>query len=164
MSEFKQITSIQRYKVGRDLSHPVGAQAISRLLTDVPQFDELRIIFSWEPGIELGSSQPGWTDRPLKGVRTHFGFHEVLKIHYQLQCGWEVWVSPVKRTDKFRIQTCICEIGLPEAANWLAQSRPETWFEGRRVLQLGIDENSTELCFLETHNQWVVDSRIVSLR
>jgi len=146
---------------GKALSYPIQAQQISYLLRDVPMYDELSLCFSKECGLGLGVRVPGCSTRYLKKPSHELlKFKELLNLGYG-PLGWQIWVHAVGRERKYLANKALAECGLVKLKTWLFEEKSETWYEGRRVLQVGANEEIDELCFLETHNDGIISKEIM---
>ena len=158
-----EILPYTKYKIAKHLAHPIGFEIIDKALSDCSRSGELLLLFTDDSGKEIGRHQPGWNNKYLQGPQKIFGFVEVLKIYCASTTGCSLTVRPVERQKKSLTRRALVEVGLGKAVNWISQERPETWFEGRRVLQLGLDAEMTRMCFFETHDARVVGNRVVPL-
>lgn len=114
-------------------SYPLGAKAISEALAGVPQWDHLKIDFSFFWGFAK--------DR-IPGVP-----YQVFTVAYSgyREPEWTIWVCPVLRTLKHEIQTKLIAEALPKARKWLESCPNWTNREGGHRLTFFFDELSNEL-------------------
>ena len=138
--ELVVIPTMSKAKISRDLSYPVGAEAISRAVEGVPQHSLLRLQFHY------------WGDNSLRR-----GEYEFLRVeylngvtpphHYPVtplyfrppQYQWEIVVQPVPRVHRHRIKTYILESALGEIREWLVQ-RGDFVQNGSDILAFFYDE------------------------
>lgn len=149
-----------RDKTGKHLAHPVGAEIVSELLRDVPSFENLSLRFCGESGGRIGLFQPGFSMRYLKSDAGSIfpNFTEFLRVAWSENSSWSVRIYPVPTTDKSHFSELLRSIALPQVAGWLSEDRPDTWFEGHHVLQIGASVDGNEVAFLETHGDRIVKS------
>ena len=147
-----------REKIGKHLTHPVGAEIVSELLRDVPSFGNLSLRFCRESGRKIGIFQPGFSLRYLKSDAGNalLGFTEFLRVAWSEYSSWSVLVFPVPTTNKALYSELHRSIAMPQVANWLSAKRPDTWFEGHHVLQIGASNDGSEVALLETHGDRIV--------
>jgi len=151
-------------KIGKDLSYPVTAKILSEALTDSPVFNELVANYHKEPGQRLGVFVPGWRLRYLKGASGDvLDCYEVLSCSYLTSTGWTIRVNAVKKEKKYSIARILKEIALPFLWSWLSETKQPSWYEGQRVLQIGIDSGCRKICFFETHNDRIVSKKRYSI-
>ena len=108
-------------KIPHTLSYPIGAEAISSALKDVPQFGDLTLQFSL------------W--KFLRPDQTHV--YTVLVLNYSRAAGsltsgeldlkwpeprWTIMVRPVPRNRRHLIKTRLEEEALPFARRWLMET------------------------------------------
>ncbi len=91
-------------------------------------------------------------------------FSEVLSVGYSsYQDEWRIKINSVEGSKKSFIKAVLKQVALPEVVKWLVKERVDTWFEGRHVLQFGINDTLKDVCFFETHNQWLVENRVMPI-
>jgi hypothetical protein len=126
------------------LSFPIGTEAISAFLKDVPQFGSLDLVFSADPMrsvtrfrrvIEADKPHPvlraqfvRWEKKPSIGDESW--------LQEYLQGKWSLWVYPVRRILKPKAKQALVSQGLPRIAEWLALDRPPSWYFGRKSCEV----------------------------
>ena len=126
MEEIQQIVirTLSRTKISRNLSYPIGAEAISEMLASVSQFTELKLLFYSSKfhtplrsrdyefiRVEyLNNARPGekWPVGNLYGRPQ--------------QSQWEIAVQPVPRVFRRRIKEYIVDSAVPISSR---SQRPE---------------------------------------
>ena len=96
----KIIKTTFKQKIGKNVSYPLGAKELSKQLEDVPQFNNLSLVFRKEFGLHLGIFVPGWSLRYLKGNagRTLLGFREIIRCTLRDE-EWKITINTIlKRT------------------------------------------------------------------
>src|SRR5271166_3169519 len=136
-----------RDKLPRGLSHPVGAEVISRALWGCPHYDELWIAFGSRP-LPLYPPSAEFADFRL-------AFSVVCNHH---TASWYLSVPAVPSKERASARQLLIAVGLPGVRDWLCQQRAETWYEGFRLLQVGFAVEPLRLCFVESLNHRVVSS------
>ena len=134
------IPTQKRMPIAKDLSYPVGAEIISRLLEGVPQYEVLKIYFvAYETAATIGrritNGKPVvifearyYHHRPsLNRARSFREFEE-----------WELRVQPVPRENKFEARLMLVDEGLQRIRLWLTRPRPPVWHEGVKRCRLQI--------------------------
>jgi hypothetical protein len=136
------IPTSQRWQLPKRLAYPIGAEEISRLLQDAPQYSQLSIWFTyfgyaddfragkptsvfWADYYSLpdyGASMPRRTNRP----------------DYYCE-EWKLHVGPCPREKKALARKLLSEEGIPKIARWLTTPRPETWHSGYHSCTIRID-------------------------
>ena len=140
-SPMRLIRTSSRPTLRRGLSHPVGAEAISRVLAGCPQFDELSILFLDKPTL----LHPNPTECP--------DFASAFSVHFNAAwAGWGLNVSAVPSTVRNTVRQLLETTGLPGVGEWLARPRPETWYEGHRQFEVGYAVAPPRVCFVESQN------------
>lgn len=110
----------------------------------------------------MGLFVPGWNGRYMKGEsRDLLGFRRVISATYSKPLEkWTVNLKAVEIKDNKQIKKFLIEIGLPLLRYWLESERQETWYNGHHHLQIGLNENLTEYCVWETHNDRTMEKKI----
>ena len=145
-------------RLPKGLSHPLGAELLSRSLSGVPQRSDLGLHFNAIPSHGLGWATPGQGLHTLRGNagRSLLRFREVLYCGYWPPGFWSIGTFPVPSADRSRARTILVDLALPRLAEWLGADRPPTWQIPQRVLQFGIREDWCELGILETQNDRIL--------
>ena len=105
-----------RYKtrLPRELTYPIGAEALSEQLDGVPQFSEFRLCFS-----DLVSA---WKSK-FQRIIAEGADYEIVAAH--LWSPFDIYVYPVKRELKHLAKEALFSHGLPKMREWLLrQSSP----------------------------------------
>lgn len=110
----------------------------------------------------MGIFNPAKGFRQLKGnARELISYRNIISLSYLVFS--DIWVIrlyfvplEISRRQKVFIQ----ETGLQLMKNWLNQEKPQTWFEGHRYFQIGINEDLTKYCIFETQNNHIIDKQI----
>jgi len=145
LGEIVLIPTSFKSKNPHTLSYPIGAEAISSALKDVPQFENLTLQF--------------WLWKFLRPDQTHV--YSVLILNYsraarslhttkdqlkysQLEPRWTIMVRPVPRNRRHLIKTKLEEEALPFARRWLMETgmRDEV---GGLTLAFSFDEETEML-------------------
>jgi hypothetical protein len=109
-------------KIAHTHSYSIGAEAISKALAGVPQFEGLELTF-WDYQF-----QPHATSYKVLDIayRNLGGFHSASKDMIEsgyLDEKWNIHVKPVPRSQRRAIQTDLLERGLPFVKKWLTENR-----------------------------------------
>jgi len=142
-----------RNKLPKGLSYPLGAELISTLLANVPQYDELWISFSksgWMSIEAIGGA--------LGAASYMLSFSASL---YFISPSYRLRVPAVPSEYRQTIRVSLIEYGLPKVRAWLVAPRPQTWCSGDRCIDVGIVPDTGATCFIETHNRRVVSFKKV---
>ncbi len=135
MEDIEQVVipTLSRSKIARNLSYPVGAEAISTALASVPQLAELRLLF-----YSSKFRSPLRTNRfeflrveYLNGARSGEKWPISNLFDRPPQSRWEISVQPVPRILRHPIREYILDSALPQVEHWL--------LERTRLLQRGSD-------------------------
>jgi hypothetical protein len=147
MEEIQQIVipTLSRVKIARNLSYPVGAEAISTALASVQQLTELKVLFyssKFHPPLRsnvyeflrveyLNNARPGeeWPVGNLYGRPP--------------QSRWEIAVQPVPRVLRHQIGQYILDSALPQMRQWLTE-RTQLLQQGSDLLAFLYDGETNE--------------------
>jgi hypothetical protein len=141
-----------RDKLTRGLSHPVGAEAISRALRGCPCYDELWIAFGSRP-LPLHPA-------PAACAGFRLAFAVVANGHSP---SWHLSVAAVPSAERAVVRQLLVSVGLPQAREWLCRPRPQTWHEGLRLFQVGYAVGPVRVCFVESLNRRVIGSSVTEV-
>jgi hypothetical protein len=133
------LVPLNKPKLPSYLSLPVGAEAISACIKDVPQFGSIELIFRADPLLSatrfrhlVEADQPHavlraesvrWEKKPSIGGDEYQEY---------LRGKWRLWAYPVRRALKAEARQLLVAQGLPRMAEWLALDRPPSWYFGRK--------------------------------
>ncbi len=147
------------------LTHSIGAKQISESLSKIGVYNDLSIYFDKEKGRRMGLFVPGWSGRYMKGEsRDLLGFWNVISGTYSKPLNqWTLNLKPVAIKDNKQIKKFLIEMGLPLLRNWFETERPETWYNGYRQFQIGLNEDLTEYCIWETQNDRTIEKKTNSV-
>ena len=139
-----------RDKLPRGLSHPVGAEVLSHTLHECPRYNLLWLAFG---------------SKPLCVASTARDFRE-FRLALIVVCNTAtkpyLKVPAVPSAERALARELLITIGLPGVRNWLCLPRPATWFEGKRLFQVGYTLEPSRVCFIETLNDRVIAQSIVA--
>jgi hypothetical protein len=139
-----------RDRLPRGLSHPAGAEAVSRALAGCPRYDELWIAFGPKP-LPLHP-----TPDDTAGFRLAFAV-----CCNSRPGGWYLSVPAVPSGERAAVRRLLVTTGLPAARGWLCRPRPPTWHEGLRLFQVGYALAPPRACLVESLNRRVVGCSVV---
>jgi hypothetical protein len=145
MEDVKSIIIPTRFKakISHELSFPIGAEKLSKALSDTPQFMDLVLHFSsdrWRNvrfncypciAIEHSSRNADMADRFVDSAGNPL-FNE-----------WMLNIFPVPRMHRHRVQQYIIDQALPEVREWL-RKRGEMQQPGEESLKFLFDEEKDE--------------------
>lgn len=139
-----------RDKLPRGLSHPVGAEIISRALAGCPQYNKLWISFSAKP-VPLFPA-------PVECADFRLAF---LAGYNSLSGNWSLGVPAVPSKERNAVRQLLMETGLSGVREWLCRPRPATWYEGFRTFEVGYAIEPLRVCFVESLNDRMIGSAVV---
>ncbi len=152
-------------KIGKEFTHSLGSKRISELLYEIDIYDKLSISFDKSEGGRMGLFVPGFNLRYLKGSSKELlDFRTIIVgIYSSVADKWFINLKPVAVAENKKIKPFLIEIGIPVLRKWFESEKPESWYSGHRYYQIGINQNLTEYCILETRNDLVIDKKIVKI-
>ncbi len=130
----------------KEHSYPIGAQAISDALVDVPQFAHLDISFYTLCKIP-DDNCPHFLVLAAEYRHWHVGLSAA---NFMIENGWyeprwHLVVYAVPRNIRRDINNVLFDSGLPIVAEWLSESRTDTWLDSSHCLELEFNPQSSEL-------------------
>lgn len=145
----------------KGFTHSIGAKQISESLNGIGIYNDLSISFDKEKGHRMGLFVPGWNGRYMKGEsKDLLSFWSVISGTYSKPLDkWTINLKAVEIENNKRIKKFLIEIGIPLLRNWFESEKSETWFSGHRHFQIGLNENLTEYCTWETHNDRTIKKK-----
>jgi hypothetical protein len=140
-----------RDKLAAGLSHPVGAESISKALAGCPIYDQLWTAF----GSKLLPVRPA----PADAGDFRLAFTVVCNNN-----SGDTYLSVPAVPSEVRtvVRQVLTVRGLPAVQDWLCQARPATWREGFRTFQVGYALNPLRVCLVESLNDRVVSSSVAA--
>jgi hypothetical protein len=110
-----------RSKIAHTLSYPIGAEAISLLLKEAPQFAEFEVTFygSWGDKYRSADAHKVLTigyRKSANSISTSSTEYSQRRLNRQ----WQIIVHPVDRVQKYLIKQKLIA-ALPQAMPWLQQ-------------------------------------------
>jgi hypothetical protein len=142
------IRTALRDRLPRGLSHPVGAEAISRALAGCPRYEELWTAF--------GSKALPLHPAPAGAADFRLAFTVVCNYHTDT---WYLSVPAVPGDERAAARRVLLTVGLPGVREWLCRPRTETWHGGFRTFQVGYALRPLRALFVESLNHRVVGSQ-----
>ncbi len=148
------IPTTYKGRLGKGLSHPLGAEVVSAALSGISLWPALELHFNSKPKHGFGLFTPGGDLHYLRGNagKELLGFKEVLYCGFWKPGFWTIGTFPVASGHRARARQALCDFALPAIRAWLSEDRPESWMHPQRVLQFGLDEGLSEMGILETRN------------
>ncbi|NUP12306.1 MAG: hypothetical protein HOW73_40185 [Polyangiaceae bacterium] len=122
------IPTKDREQISRNLSYPLGAEAISEALRDSPQFPQLSISFYARP--QSGPVDPECIILAGIGCRG--------------RDDWSIWVSAVPSDLAAQARRFALQHGLQYLRSWLQRRRDDTWFLHWHRCAMAIDPITNE--------------------
>jgi hypothetical protein len=108
-----------RSKIAQTLSYPIGAEAISAVFREAPQFAEFEITFRGAWGIkhQAADAQEVLTIAYSRSANS-ISMSNSERSQQRLDGKWEIFVLPVNRVQKHLIKEKLIA-ALPQALPWL---------------------------------------------
>ena len=148
--ELVVIPTMSKAKISRDLSYPIGAEAISRAVERVPQFPLLRLQFYLGSDHFLRRGNYEFLRAEYLNNSTPVDEYPVSHLYKRPpQYQWEIVVQPVPCVHRHRIKTYIVESALGEIREWLVQ-RAEYGQNGCEVSRFSMMRSWTSFRFAES--------------
>ncbi|WP_146191808.1 hypothetical protein [Algibacter marinivivus] len=143
-------------------THSIGTKQVSELLSGIELYDELSISFDKEKGHRMGLFVPGWSGRTMKGEsKDLLNFWRIISVNYSKNLDkWTINLKAIESGKNKQVKKFLIEIGIPLLRKWLETEKTETWFSGSRYFIIGLNENLTEYCTWETHNDRTIKKKI----
>ncbi len=157
-----ELIKSHRSKTSKELTHVLGSKQISELLNGIKIYKDLSLWFNKEEGAKMGLFVPGWNLRYLKGSSKELlNFNTIITGNYSTSMDkWSIILYPVKVENSKLTKGFLLKIGMQLLRNWFESEKTETWFIGSRYFQIGMNDNRTEYCILETQNDRIINKTI----
>ena len=120
------IRTCLRMRLTRSLSYPLGAEAISQALADIPQYSDPWIAFNNHP-MTMGYGSP----------KELAGFNQVISAQWYRHGGWSLTVFAIRSEVRAVGKSLLLTDGLTPVCDWFRTERSETWFIGMREFRVG---------------------------
>src|SRR5262245_35829770 len=109
------IPTLYKTRLPRDLSYPIGAEALSEHLVGVPQLSEFRICFS-----DVVSA---WKSK-FQQMLAEGADYEIVTARFWTP--FEIFVYPVQRVLKYAAHEALVSHGLPKLRDWMLRQSSRT--------------------------------------
>lgn len=119
-------------KIGKHLSYPIGAEAISQFVGAIPQAEKVGICFLDSPtgwASDFNKTLRDFEAYPI--LRCQFTYDPLPYVGVNSNISWEILVYPVKRELKADARKALFLCGLPELKTFLYQT---AIYAGRRTI------------------------------
>ncbi|MFY0592052.1 hypothetical protein [Roseivirga sp.] len=157
---------MRRTKANTGLTHYVRSKWIKELFKNYSSRQEVHVWFKQEQGSRMGVYNPGGGGVRIKGSSSELlGFRVLLSISYSAALNrstlsiYPSTLGSVKEVKSFTINE-----GFLLIREWLQLSRPETWFEGNRYFQVGLNESLSQYSIFEIHNNRIIKKDVVPIK
>ncbi len=107
--------TLYKARLPRDLSYPIGAEALSEHLADVPQVSEFRICFS-----DVVSA---WKSKFQQMIAERADY-EIITA--RLWAPFEIFVYPIQRSLKQAAHEVLVSHGMPQLRDWMPRQSSRT--------------------------------------
>lgn len=157
----KLIETRFKAKPSYGFTHSLGSKAISTILLGCQFYEALKIGFHDSIGNRIGLFTPHMSLQKIKGhSKDLLNYRCLISIRYSAPINeWNIILYSVS-VDKNKVsKKFLQEKAIPIIRNWLDEDKPQTWFEGHRYLQIGLNDNITSYCVLETQNDHIIDKK-----
>jgi hypothetical protein len=127
----------RRARLPRQLSYPLGAKQISKVVDGIPQFDVLELSFARWYYTELFRKE----NKPVPVLSASYIRSDASPLQSKFDAerqdpGWRLTVRPVPNAEAAACRTLLLETGLPRARAWLVSSRSETWLRSSHEIEV----------------------------
>ena len=136
--ELVLIPTSYKSKVPHDLSYPVGAESISRVLLGIPQGSEIHMSFSDSPLVFKSDTDKLHKSGLFPVINATFSNSEgnttaraYRKEESHPRPPWSLDIYAIPKTQRAKIKTLLIEHGLEKIRLWYVATRPPNWFYGR---------------------------------
>ena len=150
--------------IPKNLKFPIGFEIVNEKFKNINDQKSLNLNFSNEIGNGIGLFVPysfGSLTKLKNSSKELLEFRQILTVNFSIREQiWNFKIFPNEIDQNIKIKKFISENGLELCKIWIETKRNQTWFEGQRFLQIGINENLTKYCVLETLNEFIIEKRI----
>lgn len=117
------INTIYKGKTPKGFSYPIGAEALSTALAAVPQFEKMKVSFSWKDAF--------WASEHKERIATA-GKIKVLEVRLfsrsQVNCDWNIHVHAVPSSESKTVRELLLADGLQQLKERLLGERHDVEF------------------------------------
>ncbi|MDR1503381.1 MAG: hypothetical protein LBT43_13115 [Prevotella sp.] len=155
------MTKYQSNKIRKNIPSlvmPVNFNTIANKIGDIDNIEEIDIVSTNEMGRRIGLFVPGRALVKIKGNSQELlSFTEFMSVNYSEPLDkWTVRLYACYKEHNSIIKDFIINIAIPIIKDWLIIDKVDTWYLGRRYLQIGINEDISKYCVFETHNDKII--------
>jgi hypothetical protein len=144
MDKLRLIPTIHKEKPGGALSYPIGAEAVSRALADVPEFESLRLYCGAKRTRQLQPYENAETPVPILELQYRNSTREGREVFERLgrpALERSVRVVAVPRNVAATVRELLVTQGLDLARKWVEAPRTETWRRESHWMLVRYDPN-----------------------
>lgn len=148
------------------LATPINFKTIVEKIGDIDNINDLDVVFPNDKGRQIGLFVPGWSFVKIKGsAQELLSFTEIVSVNYsEPQDKWTIRLYACNKELNSIIKDFIINIAIQIIKDWLIEDKADTWYLGRRYLQIGINEDMSQYCVFETHNNKIIRKNIVNIQ
>lgn len=162
-----KINSNRKPKIPNTLKFPIGFEIINESLKNNNSEKSLEIIFSSEFENIIDHFAPYSFGNPIKlkgQVKELSDFRLIVNSSYSLKDDkWIITIFPCKKEDSMRNKEFLIKKGLQICDEWIGTNKTETWYQGQRFIQIGLNDYLSKYCVVETQNEYIVKMQVKDL-
>jgi hypothetical protein len=151
------LPTLYRDKNPKGWSYPLGAEGVTRLLSDSKRPLDLFFYYRESPSLSHYIEDTLNKLRRLDAYPSTYGYRKVMTLMW-VSDKWGVSVFAVKSDEKARVKS-ILEKVTPKVIDWLNKDRANSWFDGKHRFEVGIKDDFSAVCFWEIHNSDVIGAQ-----
>ena len=159
----KTVTT-RKPEISNDLKYPIGFELIVAAVQEIKSEKILRLNFANKIGGEIGQFAPYSFGHPIvlkNNAKELLDFTKIISLKYSIiQDEWAITIYPCDKKDSNIYKKFFREIGLNLCKYWLEIERFDTWYEGQRFFEIGLNQNHSKFCTLETQNEYIIDKNV----
>ena len=162
-----KIVLSRKPELSKNLKFPIGFEIVDEKFKNIINDKYLNLDFSNKTGNRIGIFVPysfGSLTKLKNESKELLEFRQILSVNFSTrEQNWILRIFPNEIEENSKIKKFILENGIDLCKNWVEIERNQTWFEGQRFLQIGMSENLTKYCVLETQNEFIIEKQIEKL-
>ncbi|HMO41474.1 MAG TPA: hypothetical protein PKE26_15755 [Kiritimatiellia bacterium] len=141
-------------RIPQNASYPIGTEALSTYLKDIPQYNTIRLKYSNDPTGHRGSLDKLLNSgEPYTILKARYFIWErasvFMKRGEHSTPSWSITVYPVSRSIKKQVVEILMNEGLTRLCAWLSRKRQETWLLQSKEMTISLNPKEPSLKYKE---------------
>ena len=140
-------------RIPQNVSYPIGTEALSTFLKDIPQYSSIRLKYSNDPTGHRGSlDRLVRSGEPYTIMQARYFIWDraiFLKHGEHTTPSWSITVYPVSRAIRKQVVELLMKEGVPRLCAWLIRDHSDTWLSQSKDMTIILNPKEPSLTYKE---------------